>query len=61
METADPLNLVDHLDQEVIQARLDELARQRDALKVLLRAARARGKTFSASPPDGQEGARVPA
>ncbi len=55
MEQADPLNLVDHLDPEVIEAQLDELARRREALKVLLRAARARDKLRAPDAPQAPE------
>lgn len=37
--TLDPIELIEHLDPNAIRARLDDLRRQEDALKVLLRAA----------------------
>jgi hypothetical protein len=37
--TTDPVELVRQLDADTIRARLDELDRERDALRVLLRAA----------------------
>lgn len=40
--TTDPVELVDTLDADAIAARLDDLDRQSSALRVLLRAARAR-------------------
>jgi hypothetical protein len=60
MEHEDPLTLIDRLDPEEIEAQLVELARRRDALRVLLKAARAREKCRAA---DGaaQEGAAPPA
>jgi hypothetical protein len=42
MANADPVQLVDQLDPEQIAARIEELDRQCEALRVLLRAARAR-------------------
>jgi hypothetical protein len=39
---ADPVALVDALDPDAIAARLDEIDRESKALRVLLRAARAR-------------------
>jgi hypothetical protein len=55
MESADPVTLVDQLDPEVIEAQLVELARQRDALRVLLRAARARDKRRAPEAPEASE------
>ena len=40
----DPNALLDDLDPESLQARLDDLRRQLNALRILLRAARARRK-----------------
>jgi hypothetical protein len=42
MPHTDPITLVDELDPDVIRARLTELDRQTQALRVLLRAALAR-------------------
>jgi hypothetical protein len=39
---ADPVALIDGLDADAIAARLDQLGRQTKALRLLLRAARAR-------------------
>jgi hypothetical protein len=39
---ADPARLLDTLDADAIQRRLDELTREARALRVLLRSARAR-------------------
>jgi hypothetical protein len=41
---ADPVHLIESLSPERIEARLAELSRESDALRVLLRAARARGR-----------------
>jgi hypothetical protein len=56
IENTDPADLLDELDPEAIQARLDDLHRQLGALRILLRAARAcrrnRGKRKApATPP----------
>jgi hypothetical protein len=55
MGHTDPLTLVESLDPEVIEAELVELARRRDALRVLLRAALARDKRRSPEAPQAQE------
>jgi hypothetical protein len=55
MEHADPLTLIDQLDPEVIEAQLAELGRQRDALRVLLKAARARDKRPAPEVPPAPE------
>jgi len=39
LSPTDPVELVRRLDAEVIRSRLEELDREREALKVLLRAA----------------------
>ncbi len=58
MENTDPIALVDQLDPEAIEAKLAELARQRDALRVLLKAARARDRR-PAEAPQAPEAARA--
>ena len=47
----DPVSLIDTLDPDAIAARLEELVREQDALRVLLRAARARRRGQQARPP----------
>jgi hypothetical protein len=48
---ADPVAIVQSLDADAIAARLDELAREEQALRVLLRSARARQKGQRQPPP----------
>jgi hypothetical protein len=50
---ADPVALLESLDPEAIAARLDELEREAQALRVLLRSARARqgARKRAAAPP----------
>jgi hypothetical protein len=43
----DPAQLLDTLDADAIQERLDEIARESRALRVLLRSARARQRPAS--------------
>ena len=56
ISTIDPVALVRSLDPKVISQRLDELDREREALRVLMRAAlRAeRAKDAKAAPDGGQ-------
>lgn len=42
MSTADATTIVESLDADAIRQRLEQLGREQDALRVLLRAARAR-------------------
>jgi hypothetical protein len=46
IDTTNPIAILNELDPEAIQARIDDLGRQQDALRILLRAARARRKTL---------------
>jgi hypothetical protein len=58
MSTADLTTLVDDLDPDAIQAKLEDLGRQAKALRVLLRAARARSRARDrkARPPSPMKG-----
>jgi hypothetical protein len=51
----DPVTLVNGLDPEAIIARLAELSREESALRVLLRAARARQRGKRSEPPTQRE------
>jgi hypothetical protein len=42
----DPVQIIESLSVEQIEARLDEIDREGQALRVLLRAARARGRVI---------------
>ena len=53
--TSDPLALLDQLDAAALRRRLDQLDRERSALMVLLRAARARERAARPSPPPPED------
>jgi hypothetical protein len=55
-EQLDATALVDSLDAAAISARLDELDREAKALRVLLRAARARERAAGGTAPTGRGG-----
>lgn len=59
INSTDPAALLDELDPEALQARLDDLIRQQGALRILLRVARARrrnhGKAEPSATPPGSE------
>jgi hypothetical protein len=54
---ADPVELVRRLDAEAIRNRLDALTRERDALRVLLRAALRTNRNANAN--EGEGGRRA--
>jgi hypothetical protein len=54
----DPTAVLEQLDARAIMDRLAELAREAAALRVLLRAARARGRTQGGQTSPRDEGAR---
>jgi hypothetical protein len=51
MSGMDPIAIIDDLDPDTIRQRLDQLARQREALCVLLRAAVRRGRALDGRRP----------
>jgi hypothetical protein len=53
--TTKPSELLDNLDAEEIEARLSEIHREARALRVLLRAARARGQVSKKRPAKPKE------
>jgi hypothetical protein len=54
--TADPRHLVESLDSAAILHRLEELAAEEAALRVLLRAARARERQQGQRKPEARKG-----